>query len=195
MEGEGPEDASPPPKAAKGTVGDLVAQNVAEITRIEQRDRVRMGFSDHFAELMTTFGGSMNYVWLHVVWFTVWIVLNVGLFGLPPFDKFPFGFLTMIVSLEAIFLSTFVLISENRQSVQAVRRAKVDLQANIIAEQEITKLIEMVAGLQAHLGIEPAHDKDLNQIQRPTYVEELADAVEAADAGEAASRPRSGDGK
>src|SRR4029079_7859427 len=80
-----------------------------------------------------------------------------------------------------IFLSTFVLISENRQSAQADRRTKVDLQLNMIAEQEITKLIEMMDRLHRHLGIKDPDEKSVEEMARPTYVEEVADAVEAAE--------------
>ena len=172
--------------------GDAHAENVEQIVRLENRDRVQMGISDHFADLMTRFSGSMMYVWLHVLWFAVWIVLNLGLFGLTAFDAFPFGFLTMIVSLEAIFLSTFVLISQNRQAIQADRRAKVDLQINMIAEQEITKVMGLVGEIHEHLGLRGSHDHELVRMQKPTHVEALADAVEAAESSpDTAQDPKS----
>ncbi len=111
------------------------------------------------ASKITSFSGSMLYVWLHVAWFAIWILLNIAYFVFEPFDPYPFGLLTMVVSLEAIFLSTFVLITQNRQAVAADRRAKVDLQINMIAEREVTKLIEMVSHIHKHLGIDqPEHD-------------------------------------
>lgn len=157
-----------------------VARNIEEIVRLEDRDRLSMGPSDHFADFMTRFGGSMLFVWLHVAWFGAWIVLN--LVGVLTFDEFPFGFLTMIVSLEAIFLSAFVLISENRQAMQSDRRAKVDLQVNLIAEQEITKIMSLVAELHAHLGLSGADDEELKQMRRETRVGHLAAAVDEAEA-------------
>ncbi len=168
------------PEGASDPITPHVAKNIEDVARLENRDHVEMGVSDHFADLMTRFSGSMKYVWLHVAWFTVWIVANLGLFGLARFDAFPFGFLTMIVSLEAIFLSTFVLISQNRQAMQADRRAKVDLQVNLISEQEITKLISMMAELHEHLGLHPAQDQELDHMQQPTAVEKLADAADEA---------------
>ena len=163
-------------------VAPHVARNVDEIVKLENRDRVRMGLSDHFADLMTRFSGSMLFVWLHVVWFGVWIVVNQGWLGVTAFDTFPFGFLTMIVSLEAIFLSTFVLISQNRQALQADRRAKVDLHVNVIAEQEITKVIQMLAEVHEHLGLSARHDPEVQHMRESTRVEQLADAVETAEA-------------
>ena len=116
-------------------------------------------FEDRLAGMITDFAGSMRFVYLHVAWFVVWIVVNAGLllamgFGLVPFDPFPFGLLTLVVSLEAIFLSTFVMIAQNRQSDIADRRAQADYEVNVRAEAEIARLTKMVALLL---------EKELNQ--------------------------------
>jgi len=85
--------------------------------------------------MITQFAGSMRFVYLHTVWFVVWILLNIGLAGAAlVFDGFPFGFLTMIVSLEAIFLSTFVMISQNRLATRADVRSELDFESNIRSE-------------------------------------------------------------
>jgi len=90
---------------------------------------------DRAADQITGFAGSMRFVYIHGVWFAIWIALNVGLFGAAlKFDKFPFGLLTMIVSLEAIFLSTFVMVSQNRQAQRDGLRAQQDFETNIRAE-------------------------------------------------------------
>jgi uncharacterized membrane protein len=90
---------------------------------------------DHVADKVTDFAGSLRFVYLHSVWFFVWVVLNIGVLGAAlKFDPFPFGLLTMIVSLEAIFLSTFVMVSQNRQSARADLRAKLDFETNLRAE-------------------------------------------------------------
>ncbi len=164
-----------------GTQANHIADTVDDIVQFEGRQRQDMGVSDHLASRITAFSGSMLYVWLHVAWFSVWILINVAALFFTPFDPYPFGLLTMIVSLEAIFLSTFVLISQNRQAIQADRRAKVDLQVNMIAEREVTKLITMVAHIHEHLGISPADDAELREMQETTQVEKLADAVDAAE--------------
>src|SRR5215207_4320040 len=88
-----------------------IEETVAQIIKIEQREKLAMSWSDRIADAITALSGSVLFVGLHVVWFAVWIATNLGLIGLPAFDPFPFGLLTMVVSLEAIFLSTFVLIS------------------------------------------------------------------------------------
>ena len=90
---------------------------------------------DRVADRITAFAGSLNFVYLHAVWFGVWILLNVGALGAAlAFDKFPFGLLTMIVSLEAIFLSTFVMVSQNRQAERSDIRSQLDYETNLRAE-------------------------------------------------------------
>jgi uncharacterized membrane protein len=110
---------------------------------------------DREATAITDFAGSMRFVYLHVAWFALWIAVNTGLLaalglGRVPFDPFPFGFLTLVVSLEAIFLSTFVMIAQNRQAAVADARAQADYQVNVRAEAEVTKLLHLVEALVAH---------------------------------------------
>ena len=166
-----------------------VAKNIADIARLEDRVRRQMSASDRFADIVTRFTGSILFVALHVAWFGVWIVLSLA--GVMTFDNFPFSLLTMIVSLEAIFLSAFVLISENRQASQSDRRAKVDLHVNMIAEQEITKLVSLVAEMHEFLGLHK-DDPELEQMLRDTHVGHLANAVDEADAEANAASGRRG---
>src|SRR2546421_7375314 len=94
-----------------------------------------MRAQDRAADQVTSFAGSLNFVYIHSVWFGIWILLNVGMLGASlKFDKFPFGLLTMIVSLEAIFLSTFVMVSQNRQAARADVRSELDFETNIRGE-------------------------------------------------------------
>ena len=159
---------------------DHIADSVAEVVELEKRNRVEMTRSDRLADLITAFSGSMLFVGVHVIWFSAWIGVNLPVFGLE-FDPFPFGFLTMIVSLEAIFLSTFVLISQNRQALHADRRAKTDLEVNVISEREITKLMELVADIHRHLNGHDSHSPEIQGMLERTPVSKLADAVDAAE--------------
>ena len=86
------------------------------------------------ADTITGFAGSMKFIYAHLAWFAIWISLNVGVVGQHRFDKFPFGLLTMVVSLEAIFLATFVMISQNRQAARSDLRTKLDFENNIRSE-------------------------------------------------------------
>jgi len=118
----------------------------------------------------------MFFVWLRVVWFSLWIGLN--LLSPHPMDPYPFTFLTMIVSLEAIFLSAFILITENRQARLADRRARVDLQINMIAEREVTKLTQLVADIHGHLGISTKTDPESGKMRQATNIDRLTEAAE-----------------
>ena len=92
---------------------------------------------DAWADSITAFAGSMRFVRLHIAWFAVWIAVNMGLLGVArEFDPYPFGLLTLVVSLEAIFLSTFVLITQNRQAKASDIRSELDYRTDVIAERE-----------------------------------------------------------
>ena len=94
-----------------------------------------MRAQDRAADQITSFAGSLNFVYLHSIWFGIWILINIGILGASlKFDKFPFGLLTMIVSLEAIFLSTFVMVSQNRQAARADIRSELDFETNLRSE-------------------------------------------------------------
>lgn len=87
---------------------------------------------NRFADRITAAAGSLNFAYVHTIWFGIWIALNIGIFGASiKFDKFPFGLLTMVVSLEAIFLSTFVMVSQNRQATRSNVRSQIDFESNL----------------------------------------------------------------
>ena len=124
------------------------------------KPRVPKEAEDRIAARITDFAGSMRFVYLHAAWFALWIVINVGLVVLlPVFDPFPFGLLTLIVSLEAIFLSTFVMIAQNRLSAESDARAESDYQINVRAEGETARLLYLVQALLEHGGTEEAAER------------------------------------
>lgn len=111
-------------------------------------------WEDHLADAITDFCGKMSFVYIHITWFGVWIVVNIGLLAfVTRFDPFPFGLLTLIVSLEAIFLSTFVMISQNRSARQADLRAQLDYETDVKAEQEIEQIMTMLKEIHEALGL------------------------------------------
>lgn len=158
-----------------------IRRTVTEIVRLERRDRSAMSRSNRLAGAITGLAGSMPFVYLHVAWFAAWIALNQGIVGPPPFDSFPFGLLTMIVSLEAIFLATFVLISQNRQARQSDRRTKIDLQLNVISEQEVSKIRRLLDLISTHLGIDLTAEPDLQQMEHVTDLTRLMDEIDEAE--------------
>jgi uncharacterized membrane protein len=126
---------------------EIVRKNTAAIAEMQRKITEARTLGGRIADGVTNFTGSMVFVYVHIVWFTLWVLLNVGFIHIPnisEFDPFPFQLLTMIVSLEAIFLSTFVLISQNRLACASETRAELDLQVNLLAEQKATKVLEML---------------------------------------------------
>ncbi|HZQ26152.1 MAG TPA: DUF1003 domain-containing protein [Acidimicrobiales bacterium] len=110
---------------------------------------------DRMADAITEFAGSLRFVYIHMVWFGLWILVNIGLIGAAvEFDKFPFGLLTMIVSLEAIFLSTFVMVSQNRQAARADIRSQLDFETNLRSEIWSVHIGHA-------LGVDPEHVEDV----------------------------------
>lgn len=123
---------------------------------------------DKISDSMRNVFGSMPFLAANVVWFVFWIVINLGLIPqVMPFDPFPFGLLTMIVSLEAILLATFVLISQNRAAKIDDLREEIDLQLDVIAEEEITKVMEVVVLIAKKNGIDLSEDQVLKEMLKP----------------------------
>jgi len=154
------------------TVEELTAQNVRTILELEKAVDAERSVADHLADFITRFCGSINFVWVHVVWFALWIGGNVYL-GSKSIDHFPFNLLTLLVSLEAIFLSTFILISENRQSRMDERRSRLDLQINLLAEQENTKMLRLLKEIAEKLGVDPDKDPHIAVLEQSTRPETL----------------------
>ena len=156
----------------------LTEKNVETITSLEEAAREQRTPTDRLAEKIASFCGSMTFVWVHVVWFGGWILLNV-LPGVRHVDPFPFTFLTLIVSLEAIFLSTFILISQNLDSRISERRSHLDLQLNLLSEQENTKMISMLHAIAAKVGADLTQDPHLEALSEETQPERLIEQIEA----------------
>jgi uncharacterized membrane protein len=149
--------------------------------RNSQRDWIEV-----IADALNYMASSTPFLVVHVLWFATWILWNTGQIGLRPFDPFPFGLLTMVVSLEAIFLSIFVLMAQRRESAIAEMREEISLQVSLRLEEEVTKTLQLVAGLYTRLGHRIAEDEELGEMLQPLDVEaierELALQIQAASA-------------
>ena len=156
---------------------NVIERNIVTLSRLNREEAKRRGWQDRAADLITYFSGRMSFVYLHVVWFGLWLLLNTGKVGMRPFDPYPYGLLTMVVSLEAIFLSTFVLISQNRLSEEADRRANLDLQIGLLTEHEVTRILQMLDAIQDKLGIENDADSELADLEQDTRPEDVLDAI------------------
>ena len=146
---------------------------------LKGRADAKRTFAEVVADKLTIAFGSMVFLVVNVIWFVVWIVINVGLIpGVEPFDPFPFGFLTMVVSLEAIALAIIVLISQNRAAKIADLREEVDLHIDMLAEAELTKLLQLVTRLAEQQGINLSDDSELQEMLEPSDTEQLQQALE-----------------
>ena len=161
-------ETGPPPGLSK-----VLERNIRTIVGLRAKQALERSLQDRIADTVTAFSGSMPFVYLHVVWFVVWVLINTGYLGLPAFDPFPYGLLTMIVSLEAIFLSALVMITQNRQSNEAERRADLDLQVGLLAEHELTRVLKMLEGIQKKLGIDAGEDQELEDLEMETMPEDV----------------------
>ena len=137
--------------------------------------------ADHVASSITRKAGTGTAIALHAVWFLIWVVLNTGVIpGLEPFDPFPFSLLTTIVSLEAIFLTLFVLVSQNRISRDADKRAELDLQVNVLAERETTMILRILYEISRHHDLKGTASKELAALLKETKLDELSEKLEKA---------------
>ena len=158
------------------TVEELTRHNVELIARLEQAARERRSGMDRVVDLITDFCGSMAFVWVHLIWFGGWISAN-HLGSVKPFDPFPYPFLTLVVSLEAILLSTFILITQNRQSVIAERRNHLDLQINLLSEQENTKMLLILNRIAKKLDVH-FDDPEVRMLEESARPERMAEQIE-----------------
>jgi uncharacterized membrane protein len=168
------------------TQSEIVRKNTAAILEMQRKVTEARTMQGRVADTITTFSGSMAFVWIHAVWFGLWVLLNIGLLHIPrisEFDPFPFGLLTMVVSLEAIFLSTFVLISQNRLAAASEKRAELDLQVNLLAEQKATKVLEMLDqiakqfdSMSAHFNLKP--DPEVQALKVSPEPQEVLQVIE-----------------
>ena len=152
------------------SVEELTARNVQAIVGLEAAAKAQRTKGAQMAHAVSGFCGSIRFVWIHVVWFGGWVLFNT-LPGMPHVDPFPFQLLTLIVSLEAIFLSAFILISQNEETRMSERRNALDLQINLLTEQENTKMLSMLEKIAEKVGVTGLKDDPalavLEQAMRP----------------------------
>lgn len=159
-------NAAPPP--------DKISRRRRLIRAFEAKSILNRTRTEKFADFVSSSVGSIPFFIFHVYWFIAWIALNSNLIsGIVPFDPFPFGLLTMVVSLEAIFLSIFILLSQNRAANIDRLREELDLQVNLIAEEEITKSLEILARVADKLGIKMDDPELTRMLERinTSYIE------------------------
>jgi uncharacterized membrane protein len=177
-----------PPRAAREadsvyrkseTGEDVTRQNVLAMRQLEEAAMARRTGADRVAAAIARFCGQMSFVWIHVVLFAVWLGYN-SIPWFKPFDPYPFTFLTLVVSLEAIFLSTFILISQNYDMRVSERRNQLDLQINLLAEQENTKALQMLERIAKKVGAHVSDDPQVRALEEATRPEALVRQIDEA---------------
>jgi len=155
----------------------VLERNIAALLARRRSEEKRKTSQDRIADNITQFTGSMKFVYLHVVVFGAWIVINLGITPLPRFDP-SFVILAMLASVEAIFLSTFVLISQNRMAVLNDKRADLDLQISLLAEYEVTEILNLVVQIAEKMDIERAREPELQQLGQKVDPEVVLDRID-----------------
>jgi len=152
-----------------------VQKNIRAISELERLALQRRSGPERLSDAIANHAGRLWFILLHVLWFGLWILWNTGhLPGFRTFDPFPFSALTTIVSLEAIFLSLFILMSQNRTNRHADERAHLDLQVNLLAEREATKMLQLLRALCAHHQLREAEDAEVIEMLKQTEPASLA---------------------
>lgn len=164
----------PPPPQGKSPALD---RNIAVLRQRARQEEAQENLQQRLAERITAFTGSMFSVYFHLLVFGAWIVVNLGFTPIEPWDP-SFVFLAMTASVEAIFLSTFVLISQNRMGQIAERRAELDLQTSLLTEHEVTKLIALVSAIAGAMNISSEADPEVEQLKENVAPEAVLDRIE-----------------
>jgi uncharacterized membrane protein len=178
-----PPDASTrstPTVSPQDGLASALTRNIAALAERRRAEQERAGPDQKVARAVTRFAGSMAFAGLHAVLVLGWIAVNLGWIPLPRFDP-TFVILATVASVEAIFISTFILIAQNRAAEVADRRADLDLQISLLAEHEVTQLIRLTTRIAAHLGIDEADNPELTELQRTVAPEAVLERIEEAE--------------
>jgi len=171
------------------SVADLTEENVRTIQRIEAEVHAQRGAIDRFADRILEAGGSGALLWAHALGVTVWLGYNLWP-SVTPFDPFPFTLLTLIASVEAIFLAIFILISQRHAAHVSERRSQLALQINLLTEQENTKVLTLLEEIAQRVGVERAEDAGLHALKQDTQARTVAEQIARAQAEPAPPAPR-----
>jgi uncharacterized membrane protein len=164
------------------SLNSSLRRNIEVLRRRREDEEAAAGVEERIANAITRFSGSMRFVYAHAAVYGLWIVANLGgIPGLRPWDP-TFVVLAMIASVEAIFLSTFILITQNRMAASADRRAELDVQISLLAEAEITKLVELVSEIAARMDVPAAQLEEIDEMKRQVAPEAVLDAIEESTA-------------
>ncbi|HTK43500.1 MAG TPA: DUF1003 domain-containing protein [Gemmatimonadales bacterium] len=178
------EDRSKDPRTSENdpsrSAEELTRRNVERVSALEAAEHRKATAGDRIADIITNFSGSMTFVWLNVLSIAVWMVVNLALPHPRRFDPFPFSLLTLVLSVEAIFLAIFILISQNRAARISDKRSHLDLQLNLLSEQENTKMLLMLERIGNAVGAEIGGIPDVKVFEQATRPEALSEQIDQA---------------
>ncbi|MCX4245479.1 DUF1003 domain-containing protein [Paraliomyxa miuraensis] len=174
-----PPTSEPPAGPQTSSMARVVERNIRALLEHRREVERRAGWPERLAHAITRFAGSMTFVLLHVVFYGSWITINLGAIpGVPPFDPSFVG-LAMEASVEALFLSAFILITQNRMMAAAAERADLDLQISLLAEHEITRVITLVQEMAKKMNVAAAHDPELRELAEDVHPERVLQTMAA----------------
>jgi uncharacterized membrane protein len=170
-----------PPPPPSTDINRLVQRNISALLARRKAEEADLSWQERVAERITRFAGSMMFVWLHAFIVGLWVAFSLGAIpGITPFDP-TFVILAMVASVEAIFLSTFILITQNRMQARADRRADLNLQISLLAEHEITRLVEMTAEIGRRMDIASAKKPELEELKQDVRPEGVLETLDEAE--------------
>jgi uncharacterized membrane protein len=166
--------------APSSGLATALERNIEALAERRRQETAGASFQDKLANAISRFAGSITFVTIHAALVIAWVLVNVSLTPFRPFDP-TFVILATVASVEAIFISTFILISQNRAAAAADRRADLDLQISLLSEHEVTRLIELVARIADKLGIEEARNPELDELKRNVAPEAVLERIEESE--------------
>jgi uncharacterized membrane protein len=169
--------SSPTPHSSNTRFSEVLGRNITTLVELRRQEDATKSTQDRIADSITRFTGSMKFVYLHLVLFGSWILINLGWTPIQKFDP-SFVVLAMFASVEAIFLSTFVLISQNRMAAAQDRRAELDLQISLLAEHEITQVLNLLDNMARQMGIQRPQDPHIEDSKHDVDPASVMEAIE-----------------
>jgi len=158
---------------------NVVERNVNALLHRKKMDDKNRDLKGKIVDAITAFAGSLSSVYLHFIFFGGWIIWNLGWLNIKPFDA-DFIVLATFAAIEAIFLTTFVLIGQKRTNIQADKWAELDLQVSLLTEHEVTRMLAVVTAIAKKIEIEVVEDKEIEELSKDIHPDNVLDTMEKA---------------
>ena len=168
-----PMDPHDDPKLDNPAVSKVVGRNIRTILDLRAKAKQQRTRPEIISDAIVAFSGSLKFLYVQFFLFGLWLLLNSGWLGLPPFDSLPFPLLSLFVSLEALLLSSLLLIKQNRLSTEVKDRADLDLHIGLLTEHELTRVLEMLDDIRKRLGVEHPAAQELEDLKKETKPEDV----------------------